>query len=101
MRTRIAIAVTAILVVGEKTGRLSRTAICCARSTMASSRATGGDSEIAHPACAARNRFRGLLFQGLQIGDDVGAIPRFRQPLEEHFRAVNVAPWIGEVGIQR
>ena len=40
------------------------------------------------------------LFQGCQIGDDVGAIPRRRQSLEEHFRAVNVPAWIREIGVQ-
>src|SRR5450631_2942423 len=40
------------------------------------------------------------LFQGCQIGDDVGTIPGLRQSLEEHFRAVNVPAWICEIGIQ-
>ena len=42
----------------------------------------------------------GGLFQGCQTGDDVGAIPGLRQSLEEHFRAVNVAARICEIGIQ-
>src|SRR5450755_2271737 len=53
-------------------------ATCCGRSTASSSG----------------------LFQGCQVGDDVGAISGFRQSLEEHFRAVNVSAWIGEIGIQ-
>ena len=48
--------------------------------------------------CSAVNP-RGL-FQGCQIGDDVGTILGLRQSPEKHFCAVNIAARICEIGIQ-
>jgi hypothetical protein len=52
-------------------------------------------------ACCGRSiaSSRGL-FQGCQIGDDVGTIFGLRQSPEKHFYAVNVAARICEIGIQ-